>query len=85
MKQITLDISDQRYNELVEMQGVLKLGKVGEPANELTAEFFDISMSMLRWAVEERQAGRGIASTDEVGGKYSELSIPCLDQIQKKE
>jgi hypothetical protein len=42
-------------------------------------EFFNNALTLFKWAIEERRAGRQIASLDGAQGLYRELHMPALD------
>jgi hypothetical protein len=43
-------------------------------------DFFNNALTLFKWAIEERRAGRQIASLD--GGLYRELRMPALDSVE---
>src|SRR5208282_347078 len=42
-------------------------------------ELFNNALTLFKWAIEERRAGRQIASLDGARGLYRELHMPALD------
>jgi len=46
-------------------------------------EFFETAVALLNWAVEQRIAGRKIASIDRREKAYRELEIPLLQGMQE--
>ena len=44
-------------------------------------EIFNNALTLFNWAIEERRAGRQIASFDRWHGIRSELHLPALDSI----
>lgn len=42
-------------------------------------EFLDNALTLLAWAIRERQKGRTIASVSEDGQSFREVMMPCLD------
>jgi hypothetical protein len=43
-------------------------------------DFFNNALTLFKWAIEERRAGRQIASLD--GELYRELRMPALDSVE---
>jgi len=44
-------------------------------------DFFNNALSLLIWAMRERMDGRIIASVDNAGKRYKELSMPILENV----
>ena len=44
-------------------------------------ELFNNALTLFNWAIEERRAGRQIASFDRRNGIHNELHLPALDSI----
>ena len=44
-------------------------------------EFFDSALALFKWAVDERRAGRQIASLDRARWLHREIHIPALDSV----
>jgi hypothetical protein len=42
-------------------------------------EFLDNALTLLAWAIRERQKGRSIASVSADGTSFKEVMMPCLD------
>jgi hypothetical protein len=47
------------------------------------AELFNHGLSLLNWAINEREKGRIIASMDEEKGTYKELEIPIWSLVTR--
>ncbi len=47
-------------------------------------ELFENAMAFLYWAVQQRQAGRTIASIDEKAENYREVTMPLFDRVNPK-
>lgn len=45
-------------------------------------ELINNALSLLQWAVKEVSEGRIIASVDEKGGRYKEITLPVLDHAR---
>lgn len=43
-------------------------------------DIFNYALTLLEWAIKEKQRGRIIASVDEKKNKYKELSMPILSK-----
>jgi hypothetical protein len=48
-------------------------------------DLFNNAMSLLRWALEEVNAGRSIASVDEENKRYKELAMPIFDTLRRRQ
>ena len=44
-------------------------------------ELFNNAITILNWAVQQKRAGRTVASLDEQDKNYKELSMPILDRV----
>ncbi len=45
-------------------------------------EFVNAALTLLKWAIKERKAGRVIASIDEKKDSYKELEMPILSEVR---
>jgi Arc/MetJ family transcription regulator len=45
-------------------------------------EFVNAALTLLKWAIKERRAGRVIASIDEKSDSYKELEMPVLSEVR---
>lgn len=45
-------------------------------------EFVNSALTLLKWAIKERRAGRIIASVDENRNVYKELEMPILSEVR---
>jgi len=48
-----------------------------------TKDLFNNALTLLEWAINEKKAGRIIASIDEKNEVYKELVMPILDKAAK--
>jgi len=65
---IQLDVSEEKANEMdkiIEQSGV-----------KSRRELFNLALSLLKWAIDQKKEGRIIASVDEKNDKYKELMLP---------
>ena len=76
MKKLVLDVPDDQFAELCALQQVLGLATL--------IELFNTSLSLMKWVVNERQAGRIIASVDDANQLMKELQMDSLDQVKPK-
>ena len=76
MRQIVLDVPDDKYAELCALQQVLGLCTL--------KELFNTSLLLMQLATDKRQSGQVIASVDEEQQRWTELSMDCLDQVKPK-
>jgi hypothetical protein len=44
-------------------------------------ELFNNAITILNWAVQQKRAGRTVASLNEQDKNYKELSMPILDRV----
>lgn len=45
-------------------------------------EFVNAALTLLKWAIKERRAGRVIGSIDETRNSYKELEMPLLSDVR---
>ncbi|MFQ6056242.1 MAG: hypothetical protein ACE5J3_09725 [Methanosarcinales archaeon] len=45
---------------------------------------FNYALTLLKWAIREREKGNRIASIDEKNGKYKEIEMPILETASKE-
>lgn len=65
-------------------QGIKELEKLMEATNVATRkDLFNNALTLLEWAVKERQKGRIIASVNETEEKYKEIEMPVLSNAAK--
>ena len=65
-------------------QGIKELEKLMEATSVATRkDLFNNALTLLEWAVKERQKGRVIASVDETEEKYKEIEMPVLSNAVK--
>ncbi len=81
--------SDLRANmvriqlELPESQ-VRKIEKLMDKSGTKTKkDFFNNALSVLEWAIDERENNRTVASINEAENSYKELNMPILSHIGK--
>lgn len=73
MPEVRFQVDDEFLKTLQEK---LKTGSSTDVARE--------ALTLLNWAVREKEAGRELAST-EGGSVYARLAMPSLDRVRKKE
>lgn len=69
---IQFDLTPEQHANLEELTGVTQ-----SPTKK---DFFVNAITLLGWAVKERQAGRKIMSVDEGTGAQKELVMPILER-----
>jgi len=75
MIRIQLDLPEERVRQLDDLM---------EAAHITTRkDLFNSALTLLAWAVDEREKGRVIASLDENTGKYKELVMPFFSFLKK--
>lgn len=73
---IQLDLDEpgvERLNELREKTGI-----------RTYKELFNNAITLLDWAVRQRQEGRIVASLDETNMNYKELQMPALEAAARQ-
>jgi metal-responsive CopG/Arc/MetJ family transcriptional regulator len=68
---IQLELPEDRVRELDELMDQTGLSTRKDLLNQ--------ALTLFKWALRERQAGRMIASVDEAQNRYKELSMPALE------
>jgi hypothetical protein len=76
MVRIQLDLPEEKVEELNEVMAKADIGT--------RKDLFNNALSLLAWAIKEREAGNIIASMNESAGTYKELVMPSLDAAAKK-
>ncbi len=71
---LQIDLDDEQMKTLEQM---MVEGKV-----RTKKELFNAALTLLRWAMKERKAGRIIASVDEKRDSYKELEMPVLSEVR---
>jgi hypothetical protein len=72
---LQIDLDESQMDELSQM---MREGKV-----RTKKDLFNAALTLLRWAMKERKAGRVIASVDEARDTYKELEMPVLSEVGK--
>lgn len=73
---IQFDLPEERIEDLD------RLMEKGDIATR--RELFNNALTLLEWAMHQRELGRIIASIDEESNNYRELHMPPLDNVRKK-
>jgi hypothetical protein len=64
----------------LEKSGIEQLDKLKEATGVKThKDLFNNAITLLDWAVKQRQQGRIVASMDETNENYKELQMPALE------
>ena len=71
---LQIDLDEEQMKTLEQMMAE---GKV-----RTKKELFNAALTLLRWAMKERKAGRVIASVDEAHDSYKELEMPVLSEVR---
>jgi hypothetical protein len=71
---LQIDLDEGQMKELEQM---MDEGKV-----RTKKDLFNAALTLLRWAMKERRAGRIIASVDEKRDVYKELEMPVLSEVR---
>ncbi|MFZ5453219.1 MAG: hypothetical protein ACOZF2_15275 [Thermodesulfobacteriota bacterium] len=70
---VQFEINEGKFKELEEL-----MKKVGIKTKK---DLLNNALTLLEWAVNERKAGRIIASIDEEEQKYKEVIMPILSNV----
>ncbi len=70
--QVDLDEGQMKELEQMMVEGRVRTKK----------DLFNAALTLLRWAMKERRAGRIIASVDEKRDTYKELEMPVLSEVR---
>ncbi len=71
---LQIDLDEGQMKELEQM---MEEGKV-----RTKKDLFNAALTLLRWAMKERRAGKVIASVDEKRDTYKELEMPVLSEVR---
>jgi hypothetical protein len=71
---LQIDLDEAQMKQLEQM---MEEGKV-----RTKKDLFNAALTLLRWAMKERKAGRIIASVDESRDVYKELEMPVLSEVR---
>jgi hypothetical protein len=74
MKKLQIDVPDERFEDL---QGLMHKCDINT-----YKDLFNNAMTLLEWAVRQREEGRMVASVDEQNMRFRELSMPILDRLR---
>ena len=73
---IQLDLPQRQVRELESLMALTGVAT--------RKDFFNGALSLMVWAIRERQKGRIIASIDETTDRYKEIIMPMLDLDVRK-
>lgn len=73
-ERLQIDFDSQKMREL---ESLMKEARVATKK-----EFVNWALTLLKWAIKERRAGRVIASVDEKKDSYKELDMPILSEVR---
>jgi hypothetical protein len=65
---VQLDMSEEKVQEIEKI--------MNESGVKTKKEFFNLAISLLKWAIQQKKDGNIIASVDEKKDKYKELMLP---------
>ena len=74
MARLQIELDDNRMAELETL--------MGEGGVKTKRELFNAALTLLRWAMRERRAGRIVASIDEKTETIKELEMPILSEVK---
>jgi hypothetical protein len=73
-RRLQIDLEEGQMKELEQM---MQEGRV-----RTKKDLFNAALTLLRWAMKERRAGKIIASVDEASDTYKELEMPVLSEVR---
>lgn len=73
MSRIQFDLPDDKVAELEKL--------MAESGIKTKKELFNNALTLFEWAIQERKAGKTIASVDEKANRYKELLMPALSAV----
>lgn len=76
MAKVQFELSEDRVRELESL--------MRESGTSTKKDFINNALTFLAWAIQERKAGKRIASVDEESKQYKEITMPILDAVGKK-
>ena len=68
---------DLEEGQMKELEQMMQEGRV-----RTKKDLFNAALTLLRWAMKERRAGKIIASVDEASDTYKELEMPVLSEVR---
>lgn len=74
---LQVELDEEKMKEL---EAMMEEGKV-----RTKKEFINAALTLLRWAMREKRAGRIIASVDEAKDQYKEIDMPILSEVKQKD
>jgi hypothetical protein len=73
MKRVQFEVPEDRVDQMDKLQSTLGLSTRKQLLNN--------ALAILKWAVDQRQLGRKVASIDEQENSYNELVMPSLQHV----
>jgi Arc/MetJ family transcription regulator len=73
-ERLQIDVDSDKMREI---ENLMKEARV-----TTKKEFINWALTLLKWAIRERRAGRIIASVDEKKDSYKELDMPILSEVR---
>lgn len=64
--------------------GMLFIGRLQESTGLELKDLLNNALTLLKWVIEERGAGRKIGSLDQAKKTFRELELPGLDRTKSK-
>ena len=71
---LQIELDEDRVREL---EALMREGRASTKK-----EFINAALTLLQWAMNEKRAGRIIASVDEKKDSYKELVMPILSEVK---
>lgn len=74
LTRLQIELDEEKMKELEEL---MEEGKV-----RTKKDFINAALTLLKWAMRERRAGKIIASVDEEKDVYKEIEMPVLSEVK---
>lgn len=77
LTRIQFEVEEDKLKEIEELQEAI--------GARTRTDLFNYALTLLKWALEEEEKGRIIASIDEEAGKYKQIEIPRIKRFMGKQ
>jgi Arc/MetJ-type ribon-helix-helix transcriptional regulator len=74
LTRLQIELDEEKMKELEEL---MEEGKV-----RTKKDFINAALTLLKWSMRERRAGKIIASVDEEKDVYKEIEMPVLSEVK---
>jgi Arc/MetJ family transcription regulator len=74
-RRLQIDLDEEK---IAELEALMKEGKASTKK-----EYVNAALTLMKWAMDEKRAGRIIASVDPERDSYKEIVMPILSEVKK--